>query len=564
MGLSSALINAGQALEVFSAGMQVAGNNIANSTTPGYVREVLQTAPSPTVAQGNVLIGGGVTATGVRQQINTFLQQQIQNATSDYQGALQQSNVYQQLETTMQALGGSSLSSQLNSFLGNISNVVNQPESTAQRNIAVQAGVQLAQGITSIRSQIDSQRTALDQQVSSLVSQANGLLDNISQLNSQIAAAEHSGQSGSDDGAARSQRYNDLTQLAQIIPIRTAQDNGGQIDVYTGSEHLVDGSGVQHLQTVTGSSHGMTVQNVVIQNSNMPISGSGGQLNGAIAGRDTILGGFVDNLDALTSNLIYQFNNVYSSGQGLHGYSSVTATNSVTSPTAALNAAGLPFTPTNGGFQVQVVNTTTGATQTTSIPVNLSGIGTATSLTSLAASLNSVANLSASISPAGQLTISAASGYQVEFSNDTSGTLASLGINTFFTGSNSSNIGVNAALAADPGLFAAAQGGGPGDGTNAAQLSQINTTPVAGLNGASLSDYYNGTVATISQAAASESALSTGNQGYLNALTNQQAQTSGVSIDAEAVQVMQYQHSYQAAARIISTLDQLFTTLMHL
>jgi len=39
MGLSAALAAAGQSLEVYSTGLQVAGQNIANANTPSYIRD---------------------------------------------------------------------------------------------------------------------------------------------------------------------------------------------------------------------------------------------------------------------------------------------------------------------------------------------------------------------------------------------------------------------------------------------------------------------------------------------------------------------------------------------
>jgi flagellar hook-associated protein 1 FlgK len=139
--------------------------------------------------------------------------------------------------------------------------------------------------------------------------------------------------------------------------------------------------------------------------------------------------------------------------------------------------------------------------------------------------------------------------------------LASLGVNTFFTGSSSSDIGVNSQLVADPTLLAAAQGGGPGDGSNAAQLANFANLIPTSLNGSSIGDFYQQTVAALGQSSASENAMAQGAQGFLDSLNSQRAQFSGVSIDNEMIQIMQYQNSFQSAARFISVIDQLFTTL---
>ena len=55
-----------------------------------------------------------------------------------------------------------------------------------------------------------------------------------------------------------------------------------------------------------------------------------------------------------------------------------------------------------------------------------------------------------------------------------------------------------------------------------------------------------------------------GAQGFTDSLKNQRAQFSGVSLDSETITIMQFQQAYQSAARFISILDQLFTTLTQL
>src|SRR4029077_2920107 len=113
MGLNAALSAAGTALDVYSAGIQVSGNNTANANDPNYIRETLKLDPSYPVQQGGLILGSGVTATGVKQQIDLFLQQRIYAANGDASGATTTNSLYQQLESSLQTLSGSDLSAQL-------------------------------------------------------------------------------------------------------------------------------------------------------------------------------------------------------------------------------------------------------------------------------------------------------------------------------------------------------------------------------------------------------------------------------------------------------------------
>jgi len=567
MGLGAALGIAGNALNVFSTGVQVTGNNLANASTPGYIVENLQLTPGPSYGVSPLVLGTGVEAVGVKQQVNQFLQQQILGATSDYNSSNQLNSVYTNLQQQLQALGSNNLSTQFSSFASALSNLANQPSSAALNAQAVSAGTTLANSISSLRASIDNQRSLDNTQVQQLVAQANTLIQNIVQLNPQITKLESSQLLQSQAGSLRDQRYQDLNQLSQIIPITYTENKDGSVNIYSGSNYLVLGEQSQQLRTVPSGSQGVATVNVQFGTTGGTLTASSpgtGQLTAVLKGRDNVLGGFTQSLDTLTSNMISQFNQIYSSGTGTDGYTTVTSANTVADPTAALNQAGLAFAPQNGSFQLQVLNQTTGLTTTSTINVNLTGGPGDTTLNSLAAAINGVANMSATVTQDGHLQINAGSGYQVKFSNDTSNALSSLGINTFFTGSDSSSIGVNATVTANPNTFASGQGNGPTDGSNALALSQFAATPLAGLDGETLNQSYNAMVTGIANNASAETTLSQSQNDFLQSLTAQQQQTSGVSLDQQAIQLMQYQQGYQASAKVVTTIDQMFQVLMNI
>src|SRR5690554_6476044 len=109
MGLSAALANAGRSLEVFTAGITVAGQNIANANTPGYVREKLLLSTNPSFRVGQLLFGTGVQATGIKQQIDLYLESRLYNASSDAISAIARRDIFQQLEGELRELGENDL-----------------------------------------------------------------------------------------------------------------------------------------------------------------------------------------------------------------------------------------------------------------------------------------------------------------------------------------------------------------------------------------------------------------------------------------------------------------------
>ncbi|MCA9021433.1 MAG: flagellar hook-associated protein FlgK, partial [Planctomycetaceae bacterium] len=354
--------------------------------------------------------------------------------------------------------------------------------------------------------------------------------------------------------------------LSELIPIRYRERSDGAIDVFTGSDYLILAGTSQNLELRTDTDRGVVVSEVYLSQTQSNISRTGGELKGIIEGRDDILGGFVDQLDTYASNLIFEFNKIHSSGEGTAGFEQLTSASRALDPSATLNSeqSGLPFQANHGSFQIKVTNKTTGITNTVTVNVDLDGIGGDTTLNSLSASINGVANLNSSVSTDGRLSISADSDYEFRFSNDTSGALAAIGINTLFTGGDSSDIGINSVVSQNQQFLATGQGGGPSDGSNAVLLASFSENPIDSLGGISLDDYYEKIVSNLAQSSASEGALAEGAQTFRDSLLSQREQFSGVSIDEETINVLTYQRAFQSAARLVSTIDELFTILLNI
>jgi flagellar hook-associated protein 1 FlgK len=251
----------------------------------------------------------------------------------------------------------------------------------------------------------------------------------------------------------------------------------------------------------------------------------------------------------------------------MEGFSTVAATNQVQDPNAALNtaAAGLPFTPVNGSFVVHVKDKATGMVTSTLIKVDLDGLnGNDTTLNSLMGQLNGVSGVTAT-STAGVLNIGASSSaVEISFSQDTSGALAALGVNSFFTGKDAANIAVNNALTANPALLAAAMNGDKGDNQTAVSISQLASKPLAGLTGQSLNDNYQALVNQIGTNAAAAKQNAQAAQVVQDTLTSQQQALSGVSMDEEAVNLMRQQRAFQAASRVVSAVDDMMKTIIQM
>jgi flagellar hook-associated protein 1 FlgK len=135
----------------------------------------------------------------------------------------------------------------------------------------------------------------------------------------------------------------------------------------------------------------------------------------------------------------------------------------------------------------------------------------------------------------------------------------------FFTGTDAATIGVNSAVANDPAQFQAsgiAGTAGTGDNTVALALAQLANNNVAGLNNQTFTGNYAATVANLGSSLASVNDQITNAGAMTQMLTNQRSSVSGVNIDEEMTNLIQYQKAYEASAELISTVNQMLQTVV--
>jgi flagellar hook-associated protein 1 len=240
----------------------------------------------------------------------------------------------------------------------------------------------------------------------------------------------------------------------------------------------------------------------------------------------------------------------------------------VANANVALDEAGLAFTPVSGYFEIIVSNKTNRElTLTREILIDLDGIDEDTTLATLAQQLDAVDGISASVTSTGQLQIeSDSTDADFAFSGDTSGVLAALGLNTFFTGSTAATIGVNDEVKgiSNAGKFATSLGGVGEDSENAVRLAVFLDRPLEAANGISLSDLYNQLLNEITHGSAVSQSVADGFRTFEGSLEGQAQAVSGVSIDEEAVKMLTLQRIYQASAKFIQTISELLDVLVKL
>jgi flagellar hook-associated protein 1 FlgK len=560
-------------------GMNITGNNIANANTPGFSRQRVDLAPSANQLQGRLRIGNGVDVQGIRRLTDQALQQRLLASTSAESAASTNSSLLggmEQIAAKLDAQGRLELNNEVNAFFDAWSSLgSNNPTTT--RSTVVEQGSALASYLRTLRGQINSQTGTIDAQLSAAATSTDSLLREVARLNTQIVNAGSSAAASLQD-----QRDGVLAKLANLVDITTAPQDNGTVNVYVGSTMLVDAGTYRGVKIDTRTVGTEQVVVLATADNGEVIGAKGGRVAALLQQRGTSVQEALDRLDRLASELIHEVNRVYSQGSALTAVRSYTGATRVAAPDRPLafndptNAtfAALTHRPTSGAITLRVASDSSGTFNDVNIPIDLNGLTNAgtpgfaddTSLDDLAAAINALPNLSATITPEGQLRINAAAGHTLSIVSDTSGVLTSLGINTYFAGNDASDIAVRSDLAADPSTLSvrAIVGGIPTDNGVSNAIIGLRTMAIANLQGNTLLGDWSAYAQELGvQVASAETASDTANAVTEN-LTSQLNAVSGVSLDEEAINLVLFQTQYQASARYISVLQQMTDTLMRM
>ncbi len=352
-------------------------------------------------------------------------------------------------------------------------------------------------------------------------------------------------------------------------------------DIMTGDSFIVMPKSGVYWSTTTGGNVNIT-----------PLAGgdgrnnrlSGGELAGLLSARDEGLAVYSTVLDALAHELIWQMNYQHSQGAGLEHYSGSTAGNAVRDATIPLAKSSLAYADKlqSGGLSFAMYDADTGESLgLQSLDFSSITPGTANfdpelhSLQDVAAAVNASfsGNLTATVQD-GRLQLQAADGVEFEFAGDSSGLLAALGLNTFFSGSGVTDMALDQRVTTNPSRINTATVDASGlvaesDNTNALALAALAEKKVSldcryTANSQTLSGHLHALVALVGADTDTAARNYTQTVALAQALDARQQEVAGVSMDEELTNLLRYQQAYRAAGTLIQTANELFDVIMSL
>ncbi len=460
MGIYNTLNIGRDALLTHQRAIEVAGHNISNVNTPGYSRQRLVLTPKDAISTWAGQIGTGVQGIEVERIVDNYLGDQINGSAQDLGRWEAQRDALQRVEVALDETTGYGLNHAMSEFWSSWQDLVNNPSGSTQRSLLVGRSENLANTFNNIHSDLEGIQNDIDSSISNTVTEINRLAGQIADLNDKIESIQAAGQNPND---YRDERDQVLKELSGLIDFSSSEANNGVVTVTLGDGNdLVSGGGATPLVASDETGDGfLDLTWTAGSGTNINSDIAGGKLRGWLDTRDTIIDGYLTELNLMASTLITQVNTIHSGGFGLDDLTS----------------------------------------------------------------------------------------------------------RDFFSGTNASDIGINTNIVNNVNNIAAAQsndgfGGLAGDNTNAIAIVNLQNSLTMSGGTATFDDYYNSIVSDVG-IEVDDAGLNYDHQYSMSAqLENYRQSISGVSLDEEMVSLIKFQQAYNAAAKLITTVDELMNTLI--
>ena len=552
----------GKALLIQQKAINVTGNNIANVNTPGYSRQKLLLETNTPLNSSIGPMGDGVRATEVERQYDRFLGAQIINESQRMGRWETQKNALERIEVVFNEAGGYGLSQALSDFWNAWQDLSNAPDDDTTRAVLVSKGEYLAETFNRNYADLQQAQQDIDEGIVGTIEDINRIAEDIAGLNEKILSTEITGVNAND---YRDSRDLLLKQLSEMVQINTFEDANGLIHVsLSDGKPLVEASSSWDLSTQVNAAG---LRDILWENNDgitADVSAviDGGKLKGYLATRDTLIGGYLDRMDDLAQTVMNAVNGLHRDGYGLDGS---TGLDFFSGSVAGVMDSALNIYAAQGStasFSITFVNGAPPGTVAVSTDPNTGNItvqiedGVST-YADIATELEKQANIDAVTYAAG---------------SDTTAWTLGVGTDTVtISGSTAgSGIQVNAAIASNYNKIAAAEdydtvpGDKSGDNRNAIAIAELQHALLMSSGTASFDEYYNSLVSDVGHDVDQAQAYHAQQSDMMLFMDNYRETVSGVSIDEEMVNLVKYQTAYEAAARLITTADELLQTLLGL
>ncbi|MBX3510022.1 MAG: flagellar hook-associated protein FlgK [Hyphomonadaceae bacterium] len=308
-GLTQVLLAGLSGLRASQTGMSVVSQNIANASTPGYVRTTMTLQPRTQLG-----IGAGVEVAGVQRAADRFLATATYIAEAARGSSAARADILARAQSAFgDPSSSSSMFAALDQFWGSLSEISVDPASSLRRVDAVSTLQSTYAEVHRIAQSVQDLVAEADQRIADAVAEAQSLMDRIAGLNDEIRLNKRT---GADASAAENAQSTLIDQLSALLDVRVAPLSEGGVHVRTSGGALLVGVQAARLNYTPNSSafatHGVITFNEDLgAQSNIEPFLLGGEIKGLLQVRDKDLPGLAEALGGFAASLGDALNEVH-------------------------------------------------------------------------------------------------------------------------------------------------------------------------------------------------------------------------------------------------------------
>lgn len=315
--MSSLLDIARSGLMAYQNALAVAGENISNVNTEGYVRQNVQLSNQPG-AQASPLWqpsgGGGVTVEEVQRAFSELLANRARRAEGAEVSAQTRVDYTASIENLL-IPGKGGIDTSMQEFFSALSDLSSSPASLPLRQVTMQAGGSLAAAVVQVATGLSTLREDLAFAAGQTASQTQGLLSDLAKLQEQMLAQSTGSMTAN---AMATQRDAILDRIGQNIGISVSFDDRGRAEVSLGE------SGILLVERATAAKLSVQVDDRL----SLVVDGPSGRTetrlmtSGKMEGLSQALGALdyaISELDEFARRMADAMNGVQTAGHDLNG-----------------------------------------------------------------------------------------------------------------------------------------------------------------------------------------------------------------------------------------------------
>lgn len=609
-----------RSLFAHSQSIQTAGHNMSNSSTEGYSRQRVQLKatdplyrPDLSRAETPGQIGQGVSIESISRIRDELLDKRIVAQTNEEGYWKSRDNYVLMMEQIYNEPAETSVRTRMDQFWNSWQELSVYPESRSARQAVLTRGETLVDAIHQQYRSLQGIRDIVNGDIEAVTSQVNNITKEIAALNEEIVKVKAMGDNPND----LMDRRDLLTEkLSNLINITVDQRDPDEFLIHTDGFELVQGKSRRTFSLKTGMENDGYAQ-VVWSDSGQDAHFTRGKLGALLELRDGDLRSEIQGLDTMTMNFVDLVNDIHRDGTGLNGR---TGLDFFTEQDFINNVAGNYDRDGDGEFDSSYIFRITGG----NVLSAREQIGLEGSLTLSAAtgnvsvpyfSTDMVADVVARINNSGSEVVASLdrSGHLVlkgtvsedrnnpdfvirhiedsgRFLAGYAGVLEGAGEENAFTWDRADAVTslaggdlqfavapiahpsgwmeINPLISGDVQTIAAgfADSEGtvhPGDNRAALAIAAIRNTAVMVGDTRTFDDYFADAVTNIGlKGEQAQRSLET-HIAIMQELKGLRDSISGVNIDEELSDIIKFQHGYNAAAKFISTIDEMLDTIIN-